>query len=95
MTHYEVTWTFTGEFANEYEACYEAFRQMANIIARPADSARVDVRGAGLAEGSSVELIDALIECDPILASQLLGFRHFLWIRQSYAQNRDTPLDKV
>ena len=95
MTRYEVTWTFTGEFANEYEACYEAFRQMANIIARPADSASVSVRGAGLAESTTLELIDALIECDPILASQLLGFRHFLWIRQSYAQNRDAPLDKV
>lgn len=90
---YEVTWSFTGEFANEYEACHEAFRKMANIIARPCDSASVSVRQTGLTDAVSLELIDGLIECDPILASQLLGFRHFLWIRQSYAQNRDKTLE--
>lgn len=93
VTQYEVTWTFTGEFANEHEACYEAFTRMANIIARPCDSASVSVKQVGTDENITVEIIDGLIEYDPILASQLLGFRHFLWIRQSYAQNRDKNVE--
>lgn len=88
MTQYKVTWTFTGDFVDEYEACYEAFREMAQIIVRP-NRGVVTVQQTDLEDGVTLELLDGLLECDPLFASQILGFRHLIWVQQSYARNRD------
>ncbi len=89
MTQYAVTWTLTGEFADEHEACNAAYRELCQIVAKPYYT-MVNVSKPDEPSEASVELciFDGVIKTDPLFASQIMGFRHLIWVQQSHAQSQ-------
>lgn len=90
MTHYIVSWTHEVECDDENEAGHLAFVEMLRIGATPnrTTSNRFVVKNSATGDSYEMNITDGTLVIDPLLISQLLGFRHFIWVNQNTTREK-------
>ncbi len=81
---YTVTVTIEGDYGDEYEAACGAYRILSELLASPprGDIGAV-VTNTETGDAVAMSLFDGVLEVDPLFASQVIGFRHLIWINQN------------
>lgn len=80
-----MTWTLGGEYDDEYEASCAAYKELARITASPVTVGQSTfvVTNDDTGESQEMHMLDGVVEVEPLLASQIIGFRHFIWVQQN------------
>lgn len=93
MTQYEVTIRFDGEHGDAYEATHSAYRVLSSLLASPAKGdVMAEVRNAETGEVVTMSLFDGVMDVDPLFASQVMGFRHLIWVSQNPPRASKSPV---
>lgn len=83
MTKYTVTWSVEVECEDEARAVHEAFKKMGSVAGIPQwGDNELCVHNDETGEQCNLNIIEALLKVDPILVSQIFGFRHMIWVSQ-------------
>lgn len=83
MSKYTVTWTHEVECDAPERAVYEAFLSLVKLAGNPYwGDAALHVSSPDEGYRADMDIMNSLLEVDPILVSQLLGFRHMVWVSQ-------------
>ena len=84
MTKYNVSISIDVECEDAYEAAYSVYRLVIERLSSPSRG-RVDSRVTNTETGDAIDidLFDGVLEVNPLLASQVIGFRHLIWISQN------------
>lgn len=84
MTRYNVNISIDVDCNDEYEAAYNVYRIITERLASPGKG-KVDalVTNAETEETFVIDLFDGLLEVNPLLASQVMGTRHLIWVSQN------------
>lgn len=84
VTKYNVTIPFTVVCDDEYEAANNVYRTLSALLASPMRGEIVaEIENADTGEVLSLALFDGVVEVDPLFASQVMGFRHLVWVSQN------------
>lgn len=84
MTRYTVTIRIDGEYDDASEAANGAYKMLSSVLASPAKGVIVaEIQNHETAESTTMSLFDGVVEVDPLLASQIMGFRHLIWVSQN------------
>lgn len=84
MTRYVVSVEVETDCDDEYEAACNAYRVISQLLASPSrGSVPSLVTNSETGESVSIDLFDGVVEVDPLFASQVLGFRHLVWVSQN------------
>lgn len=84
MTRYVVSVEIETDCDDEYEAACNAYKTLSQLLASPSRG-RIASRVVDTTTGahSDIDLFDGVVEVDPLFASQVLGFRHLVWVSQN------------
>lgn len=84
MTRYTVTIRIDGEHDDAYEAANGAYRMLSSLLASPMrGDVLADILNNETGESVTLSLFDGVVEIDPLFASQVMGFRHLVWVSQN------------
>lgn len=84
MTRYSVNIPFSVECDDEYEAANAVYRLLSRLLASPMQGEIVsEVTNTETSESFTLSLFDGVVEVDPLFASQVMGFRHLIWVSQN------------
>lgn len=83
MTKFTVSWSCEIDAESEDHAVHQAFRKMQSVAGIPQwGDNELHIVNDETGEQVDINIIDALLKVDPILVSQIFGFRHMIWVSQ-------------
>lgn len=84
MTRYTVTIRINGEHDDAFEAADGAYRMLSSLLASPMrGEVMAEIRNNETGETVEMSLFDGVVDVDPLFASQVMGFRHLIWVSQN------------
>ena len=84
MTRYTVTIRIDGEHGDAFEAANGAYRMLSSLLASPMrGEIMAEVLNNDTGESVAMSLFDGVVDVDPLFASQVMGFRHLIWVSQN------------
>lgn len=84
MTKYTVTIRIDGEHDDAFEAANGAYRMLSSLLASPMrGEIMAEVLNNDTGESVTMSLFDGVVDVDPLFASQIMGFRHLIWVSQN------------
>lgn len=84
MTKYTVTIRIDGEHDDAFEAANGAYRVLSSLLASPMrGEIMAEVLNNDTGESVTMSLFDGVVDVDPLFASQIMGFRHLIWVSQN------------
>lgn len=84
MTKYTVTIRIDGEHDDAFEAANGAYRILSSLLASPMrGEIMAEVLNNDTGESVTMSLFDGVVDVDPLFASQIMGFRHLIWVSQN------------
>lgn len=84
MTRYTVTIRIDGEHDDAFEAANGAYRMLSSLLASPMrGEIMAEVLNNDTGESVTMSLFDGVVDVDPLFASQVMGFRHLIWVSQN------------
>lgn len=84
MTRYTVTIRIDGEHDDAFEAADGAYRMLSSLLASPMrGEVMAEIRNNETGETVEMSLFDGVVDVDPLFASQVMGFRHLIWVSQN------------
>lgn len=79
-----MTIPFSVDCDDEYEATNHVYKALSILLASPMrGDVMAEVENADTGEVFSLSLFDGVVEVDPLFASQVMGFRHLIWVSQN------------
>lgn len=83
MTKFTVSWSCEIDAESIEHAAHAAFKKMGSVAGIPQwGDNELRVQNDETGEQVDIGIIDALLKVDPILVSQIFGFRHMIWVSQ-------------
>jgi len=84
VTKYRVNIPFDVVCDDEYEAAHNVYRTLSVLLASPMKGdVMAEIENCDTGETFSLSLFDGVVEVDPLFASQVMGFRHLIWVSQN------------
>jgi hypothetical protein len=92
VTKYTVTIRIDAEHGDAFEAAHGAYRMLSSLLASPAKGpVMADIENHETGETVTMSLFDGVIDVDPLFASQVMGFRHLIWVSQNPPRANRSP----
>lgn len=83
MTKFTVSWSCDLDAEDVEHAAHEAFKKMVIYAGTPHwGNETLHVVNEDTGEEIDIDIIDAMLVVDPLLVSQVFGFRHMVWVSQ-------------
>ncbi len=95
MTQYTVTIRIDAEHGDAFEAANGAYRMLSSLLASPAKGLiMADIENRETGETVTMSLFDGVLDVDPLFASQIMGFRHLIWVSQNPPRASRSPVQE-